>query len=83
MNAVDLARDGVNTVCVDCGDRPYAGGMRCLSCFQARVHEKRGEHMFGEPASNATYGRGCRCRPCRDAAAADTRQRRARKKAAA
>jgi hypothetical protein len=28
---------GRNTRCVDCGDLPFGGGMRCLTCFQHRV----------------------------------------------
>jgi len=30
------AQLGQNSNCVDCGQKPYGGGMRCLPCFQVR-----------------------------------------------
>jgi hypothetical protein len=36
-----LAQKGENRCCVDCGDRPWGGGMRCLPCFQRRCKERQ------------------------------------------
>jgi hypothetical protein len=35
-----LAQEGRNRQCVDCGDLPLFGGMRCLDCFQVRCDER-------------------------------------------
>jgi len=34
------AQEGRNPDCVDCGDRPLFGGLRCLPCFQLRCDER-------------------------------------------
>jgi hypothetical protein len=78
------AQYGVNRTCVECGDTPYGGGMRCWRCFKRRVDEGRLQHESSSPPSVSTYGKGCRCRPCREVAA-ETRtsqRRRAAGKAA-
>jgi hypothetical protein len=31
------AQLGQNSNCVDCGQKPWHGGMRCWDCFKARV----------------------------------------------
>jgi hypothetical protein len=36
-----LCQLGQNRSCVDCGDSPWGGGMRCLPCFQRRVEVRR------------------------------------------
>jgi len=36
-----LAREGVNTYCVDCRDWPLGGGLRCRPCFTATVVKRR------------------------------------------
>jgi hypothetical protein len=36
-----LAQKGENRCCVDCGDRPWGGGMRCLPCFQQRCRDRQ------------------------------------------
>ena len=79
----ELCRAGLNGECVDCGDRPFGGGRRCLECFQRRAMSARGEHVGSGPPSNAGYSNGCRCRDCKVAAADYQRERRARRKAAA
>lgn len=78
----ELCRAGLNSSCVDCGEQPFGGGMRCLSCFQERANRNRGEHVANVPPSNSAYGQGCRCRDCKLAAADYQRDRRARKRAA-
>ena len=60
---------GRNESCVDCGDTPYGGGMRCIGCFQKRVDEKSGTHTSLLPTGVQAYQEGCRCRRCRIAAA--------------
>jgi hypothetical protein len=72
-----LAQIGKNQACVVCSDKPLFGGLRCLPCFQRRCRENAGEHLFASPASTSTYQQGCRCRACRAASAAYSRQRRA------
>lgn len=76
MSAVELAREGLNRSCVECGTYPFGGGLRCLPCFQARARQNAGEHTSSEPVSYATYAMGCRCRGCKKASAAYTRRRR-------
>jgi hypothetical protein len=36
----EWARAGRNPDCIDCGDRPLFGGLRCLPCFQVRCEER-------------------------------------------
>jgi hypothetical protein len=36
----ELARAGENLECIDCGDVPLFGGLRCLHCFRARCDER-------------------------------------------
>jgi hypothetical protein len=76
-----LKRDaqlGQNRCCVNCGDRPFGGGMRCLPCFQKRVDEKAGEHTLEVPPGLTAYKYGCRCRRCRIASAKSQQRRRAK-----
>ena len=35
-----LARDGRNPECIECGDEPLFGGLRCLPCFRRRCDER-------------------------------------------
>jgi hypothetical protein len=35
-----LAQAGKNRACVECGDEPLFGGMRCLDCFRVRCDER-------------------------------------------
>ncbi len=78
-----LAQKGENRECVDCGDLPLFGGMRCLDCFQTRCDQRRNAtpHEFVDPPSYGCYNRGCRCSECRRYSA--TVKRRARAKATA
>jgi hypothetical protein len=78
-----LAQKGENRECVDCGDVPLFGGMRCLDCFQTRCDQRRHTtpHEFAEPPSYGCYVKGCRCSECRRFSAIV--KRRARAKAAA
>jgi hypothetical protein len=78
MSVLELARAGTNRACVDCADRPLFGGLRCLPCFQRRCLQNAGEHLFAEPPSPGTYGRGCRCRRCKVKSAEYQRDRRKR-----
>ena len=41
--ALELVRGGLNTSCVDCGDWPMDGGLRCQPCFTTVVLERRKE----------------------------------------
>jgi len=38
---LELAREGLNTCCVDCSAWPMDGGLRCVPCFIATVVERR------------------------------------------
>jgi hypothetical protein len=80
-----LVQQGLNRSCVDCGDRPFGGGMRCLDCFNVRCQSKADSvpHQFPDPATYGTYVKGCRCRDCRAASAGVKRASRNRVKAAA
>jgi hypothetical protein len=74
---------GRNTRCVDCGDLPFGGGMRCLTCFQQRVKvrlDEEGTHECGKHQQSSTCYRACRCRcgGCRRAVA-DEKARERRK----
>jgi hypothetical protein len=67
-----------NTNCADCGQKPYAGGIRCWSCFKKRVDSRaaHGDHEGDDRPSPAGYKRGCRCRGCTNASSnARKRQR--------
>jgi hypothetical protein len=87
--AVGLQRrcqEGTNDTCVDCGDSPFGGGMRCLECFQRRVNvrlDEEGTHECGKHSQSSTCYRACRCRcgGCRRAVA-DEKARERRKAAA-
>jgi hypothetical protein len=39
--ALEVVRGGLNTSCVDCGDRPMDGGLRCQPCFTTVVLKRR------------------------------------------
>jgi hypothetical protein len=82
---VQLAQIGKNPRCVDCGDEPLFGGMRCLRHFQAKVRERRGEHACLQhgPSVHCYSACRCRCQDCKDAANLARKQMRHRAKAAA
>lgn len=65
-----------NTNCVDCGARPYAGGMRCWSCFKSRCDQRRRPHEADVAPSVAGYKQGCRCDACRSSSASERRAQR-------
>jgi hypothetical protein len=76
---------GRNTRCVDCGDLPFGGGMRCLTCFQHRVSvrldtETAHECVAHMPSTNCYRTCRCRCRECREAVT--EQKQRARRKVA-
>jgi hypothetical protein len=82
--AEGLKRDcqlGQNFNCVDCGQKPYGGGMRCLTCFQVRCEERaeKSAHACGKHAAGTSCYSMCKCRcgECRDAIKMYARQRRA------
>ena len=75
------AQQGINSNCVDCWEKPYAGGMRCLPCFQARCDARAGTHSVVQRPGTAGYAAGCRCRGCREAAALRQRELRAERAA--
>jgi len=81
----EWARAGENPACVDCGDLPLFGGMRCLDCFQSRCDRRKESepHQYAEPPSYGCYVKGCRCRECRAASATVKRRNRLKAKAAA
>ena len=39
--ALELAREGLNTSCVDCSAWPMGGALRCGPCFTATVAKHR------------------------------------------
>ena len=73
-----LERDcqlGLNGSCVDCGDVPFGGGMRCLWCFQVRCDRRQvdllaqgGPHycLRHEPSLRCYKDCECRCDRCRE-----------------
>ena len=73
---------GRNRSCVDCGDEPFGGGMRCLTCFQKRCDERQGTHMSDREPGVSAYTDGCRCRRCTIAASKARKEQRHRKAAA-
>lgn len=62
-------------------------GFRAMELAKCQVlcnacHIEKTRAQFARPCgTKACYERGCRCRPCKDAAAADKREYRARRKA--
>lgn len=63
MTVEEMSRAGTNMRCSDCGDTPYAGGMRCLPCFRSRCESKLAEaHKCGSHEAGVTCYRLCRCR---------------------
>lgn len=76
--AIDAARRRQQLPCRQCGEPCWAGtkgatvrsGL-CRKC--ANIAKQTAEH-----GTESRYKRGCRCRPCRDAAALARRQRRSR-----
>ena len=76
-----LCNAGLNQACVDCGDAPLFGGLRCLDCFQIRCDSRKGsdEHLFtAKVPSMTTYRDGCRCAECREISARYQRHYRSR-----
>jgi hypothetical protein len=63
------AQLGQNSNCVDCGAKPFGGGMRCWEHFKARCDERAGTHLSSATPSAAGYASGCRCAGCRRGAA--------------
>lgn len=80
MSAKDRARETLNTRCVDCDLQPYAGGLRCWSCFKKRIdlRQSANDHVFPVAPSQSAYRRGCRCNNCRSAHTRHQREQRAR-----
>lgn len=81
-----LAQAGLNRACVDCGDLPFAGGMRCLPCFQHRVDTRLSEgHGCLEhgPSMVCYVSCRCRCAACRKESARVKRESRQATKGAA
>jgi hypothetical protein len=77
----EWARAGENPACIDCGDKPLFGGLRCLDCFQVRCErrqESAPKHKFVDAPSHWGYNRGCRCRDCMDATLVVKRRNRAK-----
>ena len=67
---------GRNRTCVDCGDEPFGGGMRCFPCFKQRVRARElelvrtsGPHTCTkhEPSVACYTIDRCRCHGCRTA----------------
>lgn len=71
-----------NTNCADCGHPPYAGGMRCWTCFKKRVDARAAhdDHRGDDRPSPSGYKRGCRCRGCTNASS--NARKRSRQRAA-
>ena len=81
MTVKELAREGLNTQCTDCGDTPLFGGMRCLCCFQHAATLRRSRsapdgstspsgppHLCSRhvPSVVCYVKCKCRCDDCRD-----------------
>ena len=95
--ARELSRDGMNDACVDCGDAPFGGGMRCLPCMGKYVAKRRERvraglkgsiidvHTCGKhrPSLTCYVKCRCRCRTCRDYELDRERRRRERARSAA
>ena len=67
---MEMARLGTNPACVDCGDVPFGGGMRCWDCFKARcAPAEKVEHVCTKHVSGVACYTICRCRcdECREA----------------
>lgn len=76
---------GQNFNCVDCGEPPLFGGMRCLPCFQSRCSSRmlEGHHCLKHSPGVGCYAMClCRCVSCRAEVARVQRERRALRKAA-
>jgi hypothetical protein len=78
------AQLGQNSNCVDCGAKPFGGGMRCLRCFQvrcdARAELRRSlpsvhECTVHRPSMYCYKACQCRCSGCRADKARDDKQR--------
>ena len=52
---IDRSRDGLNTVCVDCGAFPLAGGLRCMPCFLAVAKPPSRQRLGGNPEPKVPY----------------------------
>jgi len=70
------AQQGINRNCVDCGQQPYGGGMRCLPCFQLRCDMRAAQlrktsevHtcVKHDPSPGCYVRCQCRCAGCRAA----------------
>ena len=76
-----LAQAGENLRCVDCGNDPLFGGMRCLQCFQSRVKSRLLEAhkcKLHEPGSTCYTKCRCHCAACRAEVARLQKERRQR-----
>jgi hypothetical protein len=63
------AQLGQNRNCVDCGEPPWGGGMRCWDHFKARCGQNAGtEHLCTRHPAGASCYQICRCRceECRE-----------------
>jgi lambda repressor-like predicted transcriptional regulator len=66
----DLARDGRNPACVDCGAVPLGGGLRCLPCFQRQADPRLSPSWHPSCGTPGGYQRHHRnnekpCEPCK------------------
>ena len=55
MTVAELARAGHNTECVDCGDEPLFGGMRCVRCFRGKAEQRRRNLASGGEGKPGRY----------------------------
>lgn len=76
------AQLGQNSNCVDCGQKPWSGGMRCWACFKRQCDYRAGSHTVDTPPGVSGYSAGCRCRVCRTAANEQRKTQRRRQVAA-
>jgi hypothetical protein len=78
------AQAGQNTNCVDCGAKPFSGGMRCWACFKqrcdVRAEQRRAmpsvhECQVHRPSMYCYKACRCRCYGCRTDKSRDDRER--------
>ena len=79
---LETVRAGANTACVDCGDVPVDGGLRCYPCFRVCCEAKdRVVHGTQRAVSRHRRDGESLCDPCR--VFERDRKRAARRKVAA
>ena len=61
-HVIEAVRAGSNDACVDCGDTPVAGGLRCFRHFSAVAQPPKRHRLGGNPEPALPYvalgGRG-------------------------